>query len=278
MKLNSPPVERPRSPLLVGFDMPGAQAMPGAAVNQVLSATLDSVPSAIWLDTLQSLVERFKADNNVEDVRVVGRTLNVIGPRRELRTLTDAVKRLVETVADQVVRNRVNSRAPVAAAPVAPLSRWVDEELLSAVPRVKDILQWLHDASTMRFTAVARVTDWSWTALAFHDSLGFGMLPMQQLVLEDTICNEIRQHRQSVIFGHASADAVYSRHRVPGLYGFESYLSIPIITPEGAFFGTLCALDREPKVFSADFVLQVESEARWIGTQVGGLLGKPDQR
>ncbi|RXR03564.1 GAF domain-containing protein [Pseudoxanthomonas composti] len=130
----------------------------------------------------------------------------------------------------------------------------------------------------MRFTAVARVTDWSWTALAFHDSLGFGMLPMQQLVLEDTICNEIRQHRQSVIFGHASADAVYSTHRVPGLYGFESYLSIPIITPEGAFFGTLCALDREPKVFSADFILQVESEARWIGTQVGGLLGKPDQR
>jgi GAF domain-containing protein len=34
------------------------------------------------------------------------------------------------------------------------------------------------------------------------------------------------------------------------LYGFESYASIPIFLADGSFYGTLCAIDPEPRRLS----------------------------
>ena len=34
------------------------------------------------------------------------------------------------------------------------------------------------------------------------------------------------------------------------LYGFESYASLPIVLEDGTFYGTLCAIDPEPRVLS----------------------------
>ncbi|MBV4484636.1 GAF domain-containing sensor histidine kinase [Pseudomonas sp. SWRI153] len=98
----------------------------------------------------------------------------------------------------------------------------------------------------MRFAAVARVTESKWIACAVDDSIDFGLLPGGELVLESTICHEIRQHCQPVIFGHASAHPVFSAHHTPKIYGLESYISIPIIKANGEFFGTLCAIDSVP--------------------------------
>jgi hypothetical protein len=33
---------------------------------------------------------------------------------------------------------------------------------------------------------------------------------------------------------------------MPGIYGFQSYISFPIIRKDGSFFGTLCAIDMKP--------------------------------
>ncbi|MCK8682750.1 GAF domain-containing sensor histidine kinase [Pseudomonas umsongensis] len=98
----------------------------------------------------------------------------------------------------------------------------------------------------MRFAAVARVTERNWVACAVDDSIEFGLKPGDELVLESTICHEIRQHRKPVIFGHASEHPVFSLHRTPKTYGLESYISIPIIMANGDFFGTLCAIDSVP--------------------------------
>lgn len=35
----------------------------------------------------------------------------------------------------------------------------------------------------------------------------------------------------------------------PRLYGFRSYISIPVLRPDGDYFGTLCALDQLFKPF-----------------------------
>jgi signal transduction histidine kinase len=83
-------------------------------------------------------------------------------------------------------------------------------------------------------------------ACAVDDAIDFGLKPGGELVLESTICHEIRQHRQPVIFGHASAHPVFSIHHTPRTYGLESYISIPIIKANGEFFGTLCAIDSVP--------------------------------
>ncbi len=114
---------------------------------------------------------------------------------------------------------------------------------LSVVPRILDAVV---RATGMRFAAVARVTDNRWTACAVRDDLGFGLKPGEDLVLETTICNDIRSHRHPVVFGHASQHAVYSTHHTPKYYGLESYASVPIYTVGGEFFGTLCAIDSRP--------------------------------
>lgn len=44
-----------------------------------------------------------------------------------------------------------------------------------------------------------------------------------------------------------ATDPVYAEHPIPKLYGFQSYFSLPIIFPNGDFFGTLCGLDQLPK-------------------------------
>lgn len=115
---------------------------------------------------------------------------------------------------------------------------------LSVVPKV---LETVARVTGMRFAAIARVTDDRWTACAVFDRLDFGLGPGDDLVLQSTICDEIRQHHQSVIFGHASRHPVFSSHHTPRMYGLESYVSVPIITDSGEFFGTLCAIDSMPR-------------------------------
>ncbi len=122
-----------------------------------------------------------------------------------------------------------------------------DVNTIGRIAAVPTILQVVARTTGMRFVAIARVTDDSWTACAVHDLIDFGMKPHDQLELEATICNEVRQQHQPVIFGHASADACWSAHPLPKHYGFESYTSIPIFRSDGKLFGTLCALDPEPR-------------------------------
>ena len=45
---------------------------------------------------------------------------------------------------------------------------------------------------------------------------------------------------------HVAVDKVYCGHPTPARYGFQSYISTPIILPSGQFFGTLCAIDPRP--------------------------------
>jgi signal transduction histidine kinase len=118
-----------------------------------------------------------------------------------------------------------------------------DIALISRSNAVPTILEVVARTTGMRFTAVARVTDTHWTACAVCDRIEFGLRPGGELVLKSTICNEIREHRQPIIFGHASKHTVFANHPTPKLYGFESYISIPIFLSDESFFGTLCAID-----------------------------------
>lgn len=130
---------------------------------------------------------------------------------------------------------------------------------IAAVQKIESvplILEMVKQATGMRFAAVARVTDRHWVTCAVDDSIDFGLIPGSQLELETTICHEIRQNRQPVIFTHASNHPLFSRHHTPKLYGLESYVSIPIVTADGQFFGTLCAIDPAPASFDESTVLK----------------------
>ncbi|MEO8364781.1 MAG: GAF domain-containing sensor histidine kinase [Pseudoxanthomonas sp.] len=144
-----------------------------------------------------------------------------------------------------------------------------DIALISRMAAVPTILQTVTHTTGMRFAAVARVTDCSWTACAVYDNINFGLQPGGQLALETTLCNEIRQSGKPVLFGQASLDPVFANHPTPAMYGFESYISVPIVRSDGHFFGTLCALDPLPAKLDDPHVLQtLELFAQLIATQL----------
>lgn len=124
---------------------------------------------------------------------------------------------------------------------------------IDAVPVILDMVKHL---TGMRFAAVARVTEHNWVACAVDDSIDFGLTPGGELVLESTICHEIRQHHMPVIFANASNHPLYAQHHTPKTYGLESYISIPIIKANGDFFGTLCAIDSVPATLDEPAIIK----------------------
>ena len=142
-------------------------------------------------------------------------------------------------------------------------------EVISHLGSVPMILQAVAHTTGMRFAAIARVTDTTWTACSVYDQIGFGLQPGGELVLESTICNEVRQHHEPVIFGEASSDPRFSQHPVPKMYGFESYVSIPIFRGDGEFFGTLCGLDPLPaKLDDPNVVKTLQLFAKLIAAEL----------
>jgi signal transduction histidine kinase len=144
-----------------------------------------------------------------------------------------------------------------------------DVEAVGRITAVPTILQVVSRITGMRFAAVARVTDSTWTACAVYDLVNFGLKPGGDLVLESTICNEIRQHGKPVLFNQATTNPLFMNHPTPKMYGFESYVSIPIFRGNGDFFGTLCALDPLPaKVEDPNVQKTLELFAQLIAAQL----------
>jgi signal transduction histidine kinase len=114
---------------------------------------------------------------------------------------------------------------------------------IDAVPRILEIMC---RSTGMGFAAVARVTDGRWICCAARDEIEFGLKPGGELVVETTICHEIQQNHQPVAIDHVAEDPVFRDHHTPAQYGFQSYISIPILLTDGTFFGTLCAIDPRP--------------------------------
>src|ERR1700734_3878203 len=114
---------------------------------------------------------------------------------------------------------------------------------IKAVPTILDVVC---RTTGMRFAAVARVTEDRWVACSVLDEIDFGLKPGGELQVETTICHQIRQCREAVVINHVAEDEVWRQHPTPAMYGFQSYISMPIILADGTFFGTLCAIDPRP--------------------------------
>jgi signal transduction histidine kinase len=120
---------------------------------------------------------------------------------------------------------------------------------LAAVGRIaciSDILKVVCATTGMGFAGVARVSESSWTACAVEDRIELGLKPGGQLDISTTLCLEARNVRAPVVIDHASMDSVYATHHTPRIYGIESYISVPIVLKDDAYFGNLFAVDRAP--------------------------------
>src|SRR5829696_3479369 len=121
-----------------------------------------------------------------------------------------------------------------------------DLEAVSRINAVPMILEVVCRTTGMGFAAVARVTEERWIACAVRDEIAFGLTPGGELQVATTICDEIRDSGQAVVIDHVTEDVNFCQHPTPQMYGFQSYISVPIVRPDGSFFGTLCSIDPKP--------------------------------
>lgn len=122
-----------------------------------------------------------------------------------------------------------------------------DVEAVRGIEIVPTILDTICRLTGMGFSAIARVTEDRWIACAVLDSIRFGLKPGEELKLETTICHEIRESGTGIVISDVQNDPLFCDHHTPALYGFRSYISMPVIRSDGSFFGTLCAIDPEPR-------------------------------
>jgi signal transduction histidine kinase len=154
-----------------------------------------------------------------------------------------------------------------------------DVDTVTSIEAVPSILEVVCHATGMGFAAVARVTEGRWIACSVLDHIDFGLKPGGELRVETTICHEIRDSRQGVVIDDVSEDDVYCGYPTPAMYGFRSYISMPIIRRDGSFFGTLCAIDPRPsrlktpgtigmfKLFAELIAIHIDSADRLASSQ-----------
>ncbi|MGP6089296.1 GAF domain-containing sensor histidine kinase [Antarctobacter jejuensis] len=122
-----------------------------------------------------------------------------------------------------------------------------DIEILANSDLVGTILETVMLATGMRFAAVARVTADRWVACRTVDETQFGLKSGDEIEIRSTFCQSVRDTAQKVLFNDSATDEVYANHPIALKFGIASYASLPIYRSDGSFFGTLCAIDREPR-------------------------------
>jgi signal transduction histidine kinase len=144
-----------------------------------------------------------------------------------------------------------------------------DVAMVARIDAIPSILEIVCQSTGLRFAAVARVTETSWTACAVRDEIAFGLKAGGELDLRSTICDEIRQSGLGVVIDHVAEDEQFRNHHTPAQYGFQSYISMPILLTDGSLFGTLCALDPAPaKLRDPATIATFQSFAKLIGRQL----------
>lgn len=140
---------------------------------------------------------------------------------------------------------------------------------VNRITALPDILRIVCQSTGLGFAAVARVTADSWTACAVRDEIGFGVTPGTELAIEATICHQVERTGVSVVIDEVSAHPEWCQHHVPKLYGFESYIAVPVVKSDGGIFGTLCALDPRPVKLSGPGTLATfQAFARLVALQL----------
>jgi len=130
-------------------------------------------------------------------------------------------------------------------------------EAVNRIAMVPKILEIICRTTGMGFAAVARVTEDRWIACSVRDEILFGLKPGDELKLETTICNEIRQSGRAVIMDEVGNNDSPLYRKTAAMYGFQSYISMPIFLQDGSFFGTLCAIDPKPAKINNTRVIEM---------------------
>jgi CheY-like chemotaxis protein len=89
----------------------------------------------------------------------------------------------------------------------------------------------------------------------------------QQVDKDRFVCSDVVDAGSPMLIGDLAASAVYRRHPTADA-GFRFYVGVPLSTRAGVAFGTLCLLDREPRVLHGNDLTMLEALAAVISDQI----------
>jgi signal transduction histidine kinase len=160
-----------------------------------------------------------------------------------------------------------------------PLEESLQRDLASVarIEAVPTILRTIRESTGLRYTLIARVLPDRWVACAVHDEIDFGLGVGGELDVATTLCSVVRDTHEPVVIENVAVDPVYCGHPTPRMYGFQSYVAVPIFRRNGEYFGNVCGLDPLPRtlkdaktvsmlrLFGELISLQLEAEERHEG-------------
>ena len=154
----------PLRPLrIIGFVVPAASDR-----NGVIQAELDGEPGAAWLAAFKAQSDALKARHDLDQIRVVGHVVNLLGVPPDQGAVADDLRAIVHRVSRMAIERHVLGNDVAAdtgsvvdvAARIAGLEEALrrDVESVSRIAAVPAILEAMARSTGMRFAAVARVT------------------------------------------------------------------------------------------------------------------------
>lgn len=128
------------------------------------------------------------------------------------------------------------------------------EDVLSInnIPIIPQLLDVICRSTGMGFAAIARVTEDNWITCSAKDEIAFGLNSGDELEIKTTLCNTVRELNAPIYINNVDEDPEFKNHPVPEMYGFKSYISVPIYRKDGSFFGTICAIDLKPSQVNSE--------------------------
>ncbi|EGH05102.1 MULTISPECIES: GAF domain-containing protein [Pseudomonas] len=150
--------------------------------------------------------------------------------------------------------------------PDKPVITAAEFSAIAEIEATTSTLQLVSRLTQMRFVSIAKFTESDWIACAVHDAVHFGIAPGDAFALEESLCNAMRFDHKTLVIPRLSQDPKYRDHPNVSLFGFESYVAIPIFFSNGTLFGSLCAIDSQPALLDdPDVISTLEIIAKLIG-------------
>jgi len=146
---------------------------------------------------------------------------------------------------------------------------------IAEIESTSHILQLVTRLTAMRFAAISKFTDTHWVACSVSDDGDFGIDVGDVGLLETSLCNQMRVDLKALFISSTSESSRYVSNPSVQKYGFESFIAVPVVCPDGRLFGALCAMDPEPKeVNDADLIDTLTIFSRLIGCVLFNHVGQ----
>lgn len=108
------------------------------------------------------------------------------------------------------------------------------------------VLKYLHTRFGFNLWMITRTEGDDWIVLQSEDN-GYGIKPGQVFRWADSFCSQMVQGKAPRIAPYSPAIPLYRQAAINKLVDIQAYVGQPLVKEDGSLFGTLCAIDPQPK-------------------------------